>query len=121
MVHAYLRYSCHVWHVSAFAPSVQDGRLWAWGCGSNDGRCGVERFLNMRGERALAKGACVDRMKCYMMGPHRVGIVRRAFWKHGPSLDGVRVLQVASGRNHMACIGVPGGEKADTYNAALVV
>ena len=24
-----------------------DGRLWAWGCGSNDGRCGVERFLNM--------------------------------------------------------------------------
>ena len=22
----------------------------AWGCGSNDGRCGVERFLNKKGE-----------------------------------------------------------------------
>ena len=24
-----------------------NGDVWAWGCGSNDGRCGVERFLNM--------------------------------------------------------------------------
>ena len=22
----------------------------AWGCGSNDGRCGVERFLNKKGD-----------------------------------------------------------------------
>ncbi|CAL1127972.1 unnamed protein product [Cladocopium goreaui] len=47
-----------------------DGKAWAWGCGSNDGRCGVERFLNKKGE---GKPPEVDMMKCYMMGPHRIG------------------------------------------------
>ena len=47
-----------------------DGRAWAWGCGSNDGRCGVERFLNMKGDE---KPPQVDMMKCYMMGPHPIG------------------------------------------------
>ena len=82
-----------------------DEVLWAWGCGSNDGRCGVERFLNMAGE---GKPPRVDSMKCYLMGPHRVGVARPVYWPHGPSLDGVHVRAVATGRNHMACIGVPG-------------
>jgi hypothetical protein len=30
----------------------------------------------------------VDAMKCYMMGPHRVGCARAVYWPHGPSLDG---------------------------------
>ena len=95
-------------HIHAAALGA-DGRLWAWGCGSNDGRCGVERFLNMAGE---GRPPHVDSMKCYMMGPHRVGIARPLYWPHGPSLDGVRVTAVATGRNHMACIGVPGGLSA---------
>jgi alpha-tubulin suppressor-like RCC1 family protein len=94
----------------------EDGRLWAWGCGSNDGRCGVERFLNMSGE---GKPPRVDGMKCYMMGPHRVGCARAVYWPHGPSLDGVRVLAVASGRNHMACIGEAGGLPAVFVNRGL--
>ena len=89
-------------HIHAAALDAR-GAVWAWGCGSNDGRCGVERFLNMAGD---GKPPRVDEMKCYMMGPHRVGIARAAYWPHGPSLAGVRVLQIASGRNHMACIGV---------------
>lgn len=32
-------------HIHA-AAITSDGRAYAWGCGSNDGRCGVERFLN---------------------------------------------------------------------------
>merc|ERR1719471_2734021 len=76
------------------------GRAWAWGCGSNDGRCGVERFLNMKGEGRPPE---VDLMKCYMMGPHRIGLARPAYWKH-PSLRDLRVLMLASGRNHMAAI-----------------
>ena len=60
-----------------------------------------------------------DSMKCYMMGPHRVGTARPAYWPHGPSLDGVRVLAVASGRNHMACIGVAGGKPAAFYHSAF--
>jgi hypothetical protein len=71
-------------HIHA-AACGEDGRLWAWGCGSNDGRCGVERFLNMAGE---GKPPRVDSMKCYMMGPHRVGCARQPYWPHGPSLDG---------------------------------
>jgi hypothetical protein len=47
-------------------------------------------------------------MKCYMMGPHRVGIARSTYWPHGPSLDGVRVTAIATGRNHMAAIGLVG-------------
>jgi len=81
----------------------QDGRAWAWGCGSNDGRCGVERFLNMKGEGRPPE---VDLMKCYMMGPHRVGAARPLYWKHR-SLQGFRVLLLATGRNHMAAIAVP--------------
>ena len=60
-------------------------------------------------------------MKCYMMGPHRVGIARPAYWPHGgPSLDGVRVVAVASGRNHMVCIGVAGGKAAAVYHRTFV-
>lgn len=79
-----------------------DGRAWAWGCGSNDGRCGVERFLNMHGD---GKPPAVDEMKCYMMGPHRIGVARPIYWKH-KSLQGYRVLSIATGRNHMAGIAV---------------
>ncbi|CAE7243138.1 unnamed protein product, partial [Symbiodinium necroappetens] len=83
-----------------------DGKAWAWGCGSNDGRCGVERFLNKKGE---GKPPEVDMMKCYMMGPHRIGVARPLYWKH-PSLQGMRVLMLATGRNHMAGIAVPAGD-----------
>ena len=56
-----------------------------------------------------------------MMGPHRVGIARAAYWPHGPSLDGVRVTAIASGRNHMAAIGVPGeGAPAAVVNLDLL-
>ena len=81
-----------------------EGRAWAWGCGSNDGRAGVERFLNMAGEGKPPK---VDAMKCYMMNPHRIGLARRKYWGGGESLREMRVLQLATGRNHMACIAVP--------------
>lgn len=81
----------------------RDGRAWAWGCGSNDGRCGVERFLNMKGEGRPPE---VDAMKCYMMGPHRIGVARPLYWKH-TSLDKHRVRMLATGRNHMAAIAVP--------------
>ena len=38
----------------------------------------------------------VDAMKCYMMGPHRVGVAREAYWPHGPSLEwGERRLLLA--------------------------
>merc|ERR1712166_190484 len=77
------------------------GEAWAWGCGSNDGRCGVERFLNMKGE---GKPPAVDSMKCYMMGPHRIGVARKKYWKFGSSLEGLKVLKLASSRNHMAAI-----------------
>jgi hypothetical protein len=39
-----------------------------------------------------------------MMGPHRVGIARKEYWPGGKSLKDYHVLQIASGRNHMACI-----------------
>jgi len=83
-----------------------DGKAWAWGCGSNDGRCGVERFLNKKGE---GKPPEVDMMKCYMMGPHRIGLARPLYWKH-PSFQGQQVLMLSTGRNHMAAIAVPAGE-----------
>jgi alpha-tubulin suppressor-like RCC1 family protein len=86
------------------AAITADGTLWAWGCGSNDGRCGVERFLAMHGE---GRPPAVDSMKCYMMGPHRVGVARKAYWAFNNGLQGLRVVQAASGRNHMACIAVP--------------
>ncbi len=82
-----------------------DGRAWAWGCGSNDGRCGVERFLNMKGE---GRPAAVDAMKCYMMNPHRIGAARPLYWPHGGGLDGWEVQALATGRNHMACVAVRG-------------
>ena len=94
-------------HIHAAALGA-DGQLWAWGCGSNDGRCGVERYLNMSGE---GKPPHADSMKCYMMGPHRVGVARPLYWPAGPALDGVRVTAMATGRNHMACIGVLGEGK----------
>lgn len=83
-----------------------DGKAWAWGCGSNDGRCGVERFLNKKGE---GKPPEVDMMKCYMMGPHRIGVARPLYWKQ-PSLQGQQVLMLSTGRNHMAAIALPAGE-----------
>ena len=81
----------------------------------------------------------VDAMKCYMMGPHKVGGVmmaknvpdppplflplalfrnlmnhthpghqvgfaRELYWDAGSSLEDQRVVAVATGRNHMACI-----------------
>jgi alpha-tubulin suppressor-like RCC1 family protein len=84
------------------------GELWGWGNGS-DGRVGVERFLNMSGEKkngksGQAKPPVMDRCKCIMMGPHRVGIARKEYWPGGKSLKDYHVLQIASGRNHMACI-----------------
>ena len=79
------------------------GEAWAWGCGSNDGRCGVERFLNMSGDGRPPK---VDEMKCYLMQPHRIGVARKEYWKYGKGLQDVNVLQIASGRNHMAAIGL---------------
>mmetsp|Transcript_18180 Transcript_18180/g.27288 ORF Transcript_18180/g.27288 Transcript_18180/m.27288 type:complete len:523 (-) Transcript_18180:140-1708(-) len=85
------------------------GELWAWGCGSNDGRCGVERFLDGPGHK-------VDKMKCYMMGPHRVGVSREEFWKHPKGqvqFDKMNVLSVATGRNTMACIAVRSSTKTD--------
>ena len=106
--------SAHI-HAAALG---EDGRLWAWGCGSNDGRCGVERFLNMAGE---SKPPHVDAMKCYMMGPHRVGVARPVYWPHGSSLDGVKVTAIATGRNHMCCIGLPGqGLPAAVVHAGFV-
>jgi len=85
-----------------------DGRAWAWGCGSNDGRCGVERFLNKHGD---AGRPAVDTMKCYLMNPHRIGAARARYWPHGSGLDSQRVLVLATGRNHMACIAVAAGRK----------
>lgn len=87
-----------------------DGRAWAWGCGSNDGRCGVERFLCMKGE---GRPAAVDAMKCYMMNPHRIGAARPLYWPHGSGLEGWEVLALATGRNHMACIAVRGAAECE--------
>lgn len=86
-----------------------DGRAWAWGCGSNDGRCGVERFLNMKGDNHPPE---VDIMKCYLMGPHRIGVAREQYWKE-PSLRHFKVLQMATGRNHMAAIAAPASLEID--------
>jgi len=66
----------------------------------------VERFINMKGDGAPQ---AVDEMKCYMMGPHRVGIAKSSHWRFGRSLLGCEVFMLASGRNHMACIAGPRG------------
>lgn len=105
-------FACVSAHIHA-ACIGQDGRAWAWGCGSNDGRCGVERFLNMKGE---GKPPAVDSMKCYMMGPHRIGVARSAYWPH-PSLEGHRVLMLTTGRNHMAAVAVPEAGKCVEVSA----
>ena len=63
----------------------------------------------------------VDIMKCYMMGPHRVGIARPLYWPFGPSLDGVHITAIATGRNHMAAIGEPRiGMPAEVLNRAII-
>lgn len=98
------------YHISALCIG-RDGRLWAWGCGSNEGRCGVERFLSSNGRQFKP-----SKMKCYMHTPHQVGVCHDfafnglkdewpAMKGNGP-LDGVRVLRIAASRNHGACIGV---------------
>jgi alpha-tubulin suppressor-like RCC1 family protein len=95
------------------AAVTSNGTAWAWGCGSNDGRCGVERFLNASGD-GERKPPKVDTMKCYMMQPHKVGWVRKKYWRFGgatPGLENARVLQLATGRNHMAAIALPKGER----------
>ena len=84
---------------------TENGDAWAWGCGSNDGRCGVERFLNKNGE---GKPPAVDAMKCYMMQPHRIGHARPPYWKHGGGLTHARIRLLATGRNHMAAVGSGG-------------
>ena len=99
-------------HISAMCVGA-DGRLWAWGCGSNEGRCGVERFLSSNGRQYKP-----SKMKCYMHCPHQAGVChdwafkgskgewpRREMGANGP-LDGVRVLRMAASRNHAVCIGV---------------
>jgi alpha-tubulin suppressor-like RCC1 family protein len=90
-------------HIHAAAVSSM-GTAWAWGCGSNDGRCGVERFLNMHGD---GRPPAVDSMKCYLMNPHQIGVARKPYWPYGPSLAGWRVEMLATGRNHMAAIATP--------------
>lgn len=47
----------------------------------------------------------MDEMKCYLMGPHRIGVARPRYWQR-ESLAKHRVLMLATGRNHMACIAV---------------
>ena len=93
-------------HIHSGAVTAK-GEAYAWGCGSNDGRCGVERFLNMSGE---GKPPRVDAMKCYMMAPHRVGVAREAYWPHRGSLpaEGGEVVFFAVGRNTSGII-VSGG------------
>uniref|UniRef100_A0A7S2TP01 Uncharacterized protein n=1 Tax=Lotharella oceanica TaxID=641309 RepID=A0A7S2TP01_9EUKA len=90
------------------------GEAYAWGCGSNDGRCGVQRYLN-------GPSGKVDLMKCYMMGPHRIGIATKKWWPYGDGLAGMQVLQLATGRNTMACIAKPaasGGSSAAATSSA---
>ena len=65
------------------------GELWAWGNGA-DGRAGVERYLNRSGEEKNGKTGKdkppgVDRVKCFLMGPHRVGVARKSYWPGGNS------------------------------------
>ena len=88
-----------------------EGELWGWGNGT-DGRVGVERFLNMSGENRNGKTGglkppVVDRCKCIMMGPHRVGLARKMYWPGGNSLKNYYVTNIATGKNFGACIGVP--------------
>ena len=61
-------------HIHA-AVIAAEGSAYAWGCGSNDGRCGVERFLN--GELHQADFARLMTQKgfggCRRCGPCRCG------------------------------------------------
>ena len=66
----------------------------------------MERFLNASGD-GPKKPPKVDNMKCYMMQPHKVGYAREKYWRFGNGLQGARVLQLATGRNHMAAIALP--------------
>ncbi|GAB5366252.1 hypothetical protein AAMO2058_001128500 [Amorphochlora amoebiformis] len=86
------------------------GEAWSWGCGSNDGRAGVQRFLN-------GPQGKTDLMKCYMMGPHRVGVAEKKWWPYGKSLSGKRVLKIASGRNTMCCVAVSKQRKSESKPA----
>ena len=93
------------------------GELWAWGNGA-DGRAGVERYLNRSGEAKNGKTGKekppgVDWNKCFLMGPHRVGVARESYWPGGDSLRYMRVQMVSAGRNHMACIALPSGNQHD--------
>ena len=53
----------------------------------------VERFSTARARTALG----VDTLKCYMMGPHRVGCARPRYWPAAPRST-VRVIAVATGQ-----------------------
>ena len=37
----------------------------------------------------FVKITSIDWRRCYMMGPHRVGVARERYWPLGPSLDGL--------------------------------
>ena len=88
----------------------EEGELYSWGCGS-EGKAGVERFLNMKGER---KPSAVDWTKCFLMGPHRVGLARKKYWDGGSALQGLSVVALAGSKNHMACIATPGHRSLTT-------
>eukprot|EP00039_Didymoeca_costata_P020157 m.340268 g.340268 ORF g.340268 m.340268 type:complete len:448 (-) comp19218_c0_seq1:55-1398(-) len=91
--------SAHI-HAAAIGSSERDGKVgYAWGCGSNDGRCGVIRFL-------IGCNGGLDKMKCYLMAPNRVGIdnTTERVWKPNAGLEGMEVVRCASGRNTMGWI-----------------
>ena len=97
-------------HDHCFALNNQ-GELWGWGNGT-DGRIGCERYLNMSGERRNGKTGglkppSVDRCKCILMGPHRVGVARQAYWPGGDALKDFHVTMIATGQNFAACVAVP--------------
>ena len=92
--------SVHAAHITAFSVT-QEGSAFCWGCGGNDGRGGVERFINKAGDE---RPGVVDTMKCYMMNPHPVGHARATHWKGGPSLERHKVTMLACGRAHAVCI-----------------
>ena len=45
-------------------------------------------------------------MKCYLMNPHSIGFADKRYWKSGSTLDGISMVSLATGRNHMLGIGV---------------
>jgi hypothetical protein len=74
-------------------------RGYSWGCGSNDGRCGVTKFLT-------GCNGGIDKMKCYLMAPTLVGIDddRKRAWRENDGLKGKTVTRIASGRNTVGWI-----------------